>query len=177
MIIFRNTTLDKRIRMPSTKPMGLEKKKGGDKAEDRDGWKRGELCRNYILKASTEWGSWRRGRGQHWFSVPLWGAPDSRLARFSDYLYPDCSSWQVSKWQCDFCFLSVILTSPALAGRSPLTLLVKVAPPILAVLANVSWDASCSLHWVFRIVAGLGAVKTAQRVKSSHANTRNWVWI
>lgn len=120
-----------------------------------------KLSRNYILKASAEWGSWRRGRVQHRFSVPRWGAPDLRLGYFSNYLYSDCSSWQVSKWQCDFCFPVCNSHLSRLAGTSPLTLGVMVAPLVLAVFANVSWDASCPLPWGFRIVTGLGAVEIA----------------
>ena len=36
--------------------------------------------------------------------VPPLGAAasDSHLTGFSNYFYPDCSGWLVSKWQCDF---------------------------------------------------------------------------
>ena len=58
--------------------------------------------RKHILEGSA--GGTRRQRRWAAGSIPLLGAAasDSHLTYFSNYFYPDCSSWQVSKWQCDF---------------------------------------------------------------------------
>ena len=58
--------------------------------------------RKHILEGSTG----GTGRQRWWVtgSIPPLGAAasDSHLTYFSNYFYPDCSSWQVCKWQCDF---------------------------------------------------------------------------
>lgn len=61
------------------------------------------MGRNYVLEARTGGGSGRRGSRQQCFIPPqVVRAPDSHLPDFSNYFYPDCSSWQISKWQCNF---------------------------------------------------------------------------
>ena len=89
-------------RVPRAKPEGMGKegaaKEGvGDAGSWKSPWQETHPRRQHRRhrEASSRWVTG---------SIPPLGAAasDSHLTYFSNYFYPDCSSWQVCKWQCDF---------------------------------------------------------------------------